>query len=1232
MFKKFIVSHLGDLTRDSRIAGDIVRYKIYFTNTARKTIDIVITDKLDKNLSQVKVYDGGQYDHQNHSVSWTLKNIARGKGETVEFEARIGKCKEILNQAVAQSIDKRKSFKSNAVIIVVFDPPKLGWIPFDTKSKEREPPTSNMKDESTTGTTVNFDIPGMFVNETKINGITYHRISIPGHARLMTLGKPELPIVGQVIEIPHDVSIEAVIVKYKSTKLEGYNVYPAQEPLPHGELPSKRRFVIDKAAYLARVKFPAKLVAVHAEDIGIIRGHRVIFLKVNPLQVNPVTREARAFSNIEVRIEYSHPAQVLRVSKRIESKAFEDMLQRLVLNYKPRDRFPGGEVGREGESERWGKESGGTAGCDYLILTHASFYNATDANNPVVRFRNWKRRKGFVTTVIDVATIPGGNTAANIRSYIQNAYDNWDPAPTYVLLIGDADFVPTNYGMDHPSSRHYDSHGNPTKIGTDLYYALVDGTDYFPDIFLGRLSVENMAEATTVIDKIIKYEQDPPATPANANYYVNTPVVSLFEDTETPISNGTEDPSFRIVEFSEAIRTYLIGQNYNVDRVYSQSGNAPQGPSRYEDGTAIPVDLTLNGNPPAGIPGFPWNGGAVNIQNSINGGAFLVTYDGHGNRAGWSRPAFDKGGVNGLANGVLTPVVFSFACQTGWFDNETDHPDLNTQNNDESFCEVFQRRANGGTVAIVGSTRNSFENNDFMMLGAYKAIWPDFNPNPPTSLPLPQMQMGPLYSMGQILTFCKTYMANVYGHDVYRQASFEMYHLFGDPEMPVLTRAPAVLHVIHPAGIGSSGEQDFVVRVTDADTGNPVQSAAVTLTHKEVVGGVTTDRIVGAMLTNPDGIARYTLQGIATGSLDITVTSHNYRPYTGTITVSNNGAFLNRLQDDNGVEGQTVHVGGQGFLGGEKVDIYFDEQLSTNATAAPDGSFGQVGSDVDIQVPAPYAHRPVNVSLHGQTSGRYAVDVFQVRDKNPVDLYTYSQWDRSTWFLHPGDNPTWDNPEIQLYDGGTLVDSNNLVSGKTYTVKFKIHNDTPFKANGAKVIFRWADFGIGGPFSDFYTDTRDVSATSVVEAQAPFTPHGTGHLCILGEIYHMEDIKPSNNCGQENLHVGPTSSPVEICFRIWNPTEVPAAVHLEVRQLIPPGQESKVQLWATWIKHPNPQVLKPGDSARACVKIDPDFVALDNSWAWRDKAVKPGTSAEFAVTGFIGNKMIGGINLTITKK
>ena len=89
---------------------------------------------------------------------------------------------------------------------------------------------------------------------------------------------------------------------------------------------------------------------------------------------------------------------------------------------------------------------------------------------------------------------------------------------------------------------------------------------------------------------------------------------------------------------------------------------------------------------------------------------------------------------------------------------------------------------------------------------------------------------------------------------------------------------------------------------------------------------------------------------------------------------------------------------------------------------------------------------------------------------------------------------------------------------------------------------------------------------------------------------------------------------------IWNPTKQPAMVFLELRQRLPDAGGRR-RLWGSAIRHPEPQLIGPGERAKAEVTLDPDIARA-----------KRGEQAEFDLTGYINGKVIGGANFTITKK
>ncbi len=230
--RKVIVTHLGEVIKEARYVGETIRYKIYFANHSRQKADVGIVDRLDPNLGEVVPLNHGMYDRINHLVAWKIEKVPPGGGGFVEFEAVIGGGTIIRDQALLQiggpfdpvTVDpvSRDIIKTNVVETLVRPNPELGWIPFDRAAAEGALPRAALKEETTLGTLVRFDVPGLYAQKILVDDVTFHRLAIPRHTTLLDLGKPELPIVGQIIEIPKDVNFTLEIVQSQSRKLDYY--------------------------------------------------------------------------------------------------------------------------------------------------------------------------------------------------------------------------------------------------------------------------------------------------------------------------------------------------------------------------------------------------------------------------------------------------------------------------------------------------------------------------------------------------------------------------------------------------------------------------------------------------------------------------------------------------------------------------------------------------------------------------------------------------------------------------------------------------------------------------------------------------------------------------------------------------------------------------------------------------------------------------------------------------
>jgi hypothetical protein len=140
-------------------------------------------------------------------------------------------------------------------------------------------------------------------------------------------------------------------------------------------------------------------------------------------------------------------------------------------------------------------------GTDYLIVTHALFLEQAE------RLAAVKRTQGLRTMVVDIARaydlFSGGIVEAEaVRKLIQGLR----PQLRYVLLLGDDtfdthDYLGTGAVAYVPSLLAWD--GEFGRIPSENRYADTDG-DGRPDVAIGRLPAQTLAEAAVMVDKIVR--------------------------------------------------------------------------------------------------------------------------------------------------------------------------------------------------------------------------------------------------------------------------------------------------------------------------------------------------------------------------------------------------------------------------------------------------------------------------------------------------------------------------------------------------------------------------------------------------------------------------------------------------------------------------------------------------------------------------------------------------------
>ncbi len=301
------------------------------------------------------------------------------------------------------------------------------------------------------------------VSDVVVDYQSYQEFRLSGEPVLFAEGKPSVPQVSRFYRIPNTGSVELQIRDAEYDLLENVNAFPVQleEKEFHG-------LVRDDGVYARDEWYPPNVAEISAPMQ--MRDFRVVVVNLFPVQVNPVTRQARVYHTLNVDLVANDtPGLNEIVTPRPPSSAWVETYRALIPNL-------------EDDALLDARRTPGS----FLIICK----NNAQPLQWVDSLRLWKTRQGY-----DVVVDARNNwTANNMRIAIQTAYATWDPPLEFVCLIGDPQWT----------------NGVPTDgITYDHGFALGNPDDDLEDIGVGRLSGASMSEMATINAKIAFYERDP---------------------------------------------------------------------------------------------------------------------------------------------------------------------------------------------------------------------------------------------------------------------------------------------------------------------------------------------------------------------------------------------------------------------------------------------------------------------------------------------------------------------------------------------------------------------------------------------------------------------------------------------------------------------------------------------------------------------------------------------------
>ncbi len=661
-------------------------------------------------------------------------------------------------------------------------------------------------------TVARFEIGGFYKQAVDISGETYYSVNLADEGVLHNQGEPALPRICRSFIIPDNAKMEIRIESSEYRDFTDLPVVPSKGNLKRTINPADVPYEFGPV-YNIDEWYPSGVAS--AREPYILRDIRGTVAEVYPFQYNPVSKTLRVYTSITIELVNIGPGEINVLNRREPLSAvtpeFDLLYRQMFINYNQSVLLytPVGETG------------------DMLVITHDAFYDA------VLPFVEWKKQKGIKTTIVNVSEI--GNNANSIKNFVQDFYDSTNLA--FLVLVGDAAQVAPYYASGGAS---------------DPSYSKLAGGDSYPDIFVGRISAENLTQVETQVTRLVEYEKTP-QTGADW-YHMATGIAS----DQGPGHQGEYD--FQHMNY---IRDDLLGYNYTtVDQIYDPNASAAQ------------------------------------VTQVLNEGRGLVNYCGHGSWDTWGTTDFSNSHVDALANDNKLPFIFSVACNNGEFDNYT------------CFAEHWMRAIhNGEPAGAVGVYMSSISQDwDPPMWAQDEAV--------DLLVAEAKLTFGGICYNGS----CK--MIEVEGADGVDM--FNTWILFGDPSALIYTDTPSSMTVQYaPSVIFTNTEMDVTV--------SGVEGALCALYYDGV--------LYGSAYTNSGGLATIAFeQTLPIGeTLDLTVTSHNYEPYFGTVTaIAPDGPYV--VFDEYGINDDAGNADGRVDF---SESILLDMQLMN---VGPDTAYNVTGT------------------------------------------------------------------------------------------------------------------------------------------------------------------------------------------------------------------------------------------------------------------------------------------------
>ena len=600
--------------------------------------------------------------------------------------------------------------------------------------------------------TIRHNLSAVTLEDANRAEVTGQVIGLSGIFSPNVAGAPDLPSSSTFVAIPNGAKASLKMVSANTKHIQDVDLIPAAVPqLDDDDSPAV--YQKDMTIYSRNAFYPESPFQV--SEVTTIRGVEVVEIGVMPFQYNPVTKELVVYSDMELQLDVEGGDGTIG-DLRYRTPEWDQILTDVILN---RDVLPEVDYGERIRKHYENRETG----CEYMIITpdNEEFLQLADS------IKKFRTEQGIPTEIFTVSDC-GGNNDNTIRSFIRNAYNNWDMPPAAVLILGDHDSDGTKGVVSFTKNNHPGGSGYNPYI-TDHAYTVM-GNTHMPEIIIGRITGRDYEELYHMIKKDLDYERTPPTSP---DFY-DHPITAMGFQLErwfqlcSEVVNGF---------FEYELGKHPVRQN----AIYQ--GTPGSRWSTYEH-----TNTVLNYFGPNGCGYVPqnmshltdWSATGNSVNEAINSGAFLIQHRDHGAEELWGEPSYSIGYIKRLVNKDLT-YVMSNNCLTGRF---------NYGGTDGCFAEVFHRHQYGA-LGLIAATQVSYSFvNDIYVWGAYDNMWPDFMPTYGTQHPTNFIR--PAFGNAAGKYFLKQ---SSWTDDGVKEITYYLFHQHGDAYMTLYSEVPQELSV-----------------------------------------------------------------------------------------------------------------------------------------------------------------------------------------------------------------------------------------------------------------------------------------------------------------------------------------------------------------------------------------------------------------------------------------------------